>query len=366
MDKLCLCFNDLALYRESIYTMIDNEFDAVWYIEDVDTKCKEFDKTKLKEVNLLHTISRRPLYWVKGYLGLLSKPYKKYLFLGSTYNLTLYVFILIKSIFYRNKQLFLWTHGWYGKESRIQVILKKWIFSHVDGCFVYGDYAINLMKEHGLDVKKLWPIHNSLDYDTQLNLRNSITTSSVYVDHFGNANPVLVVIGRLTIRKHLDLLFYAVSILKEKGEKYNVMIIGDGEDKELLQKLADDLQILDQIWFYGACYDEKANAELLYNADMCVVPGDIGLTAIHSMMFGVPCISHNKFCYQGPEFEVINEGSTGAFFEHMNVDSLAKTISSWFAIHKEDRDAVRQTCYREIDESWNPYYQIEILKKHIL
>lgn len=365
MAKYCFSFNDLAVYREAIYLMMDKEFDADWYIEDIDTHCKEFESSKLKHVYALHTIRKGSVDWIRGFISLLWKKYDKYLFLGQSNNLSLYFFVILKRIFFRDKKVFLWTHGWYGKETRTQALLKKWLFNHVDGTFVYGDYAIRLMKENGIDGDKLWPIHNSLNYDEQLRLRNQLTISPVYKDYFKNSNPVLIMIGRLTLRKHLDLLIRAVASLKEKGYHYNVIIIGDGEDKSQLQSLASNLGISDAVWFYGACYDEKVNAELLYNADMCVVPGDIGLTAIHSMMFGVPCLTHNKLFFQGPEFEAIKEGITGSFYDYLDPNSLSEKIVSWFVQHQSNREVVRNACFDEIDTRWNPYYQIEVLKAHI-
>ena len=97
---------------------------------------------------------------------------------------------------------------------------------------------------------------------------------------------------------------------------------------------------------------------------MCVVPGDVGLTAIHSMMFGTPVISHNYFPTQGPEFEAIIPDETGAFFEHENVDSLAEVIQKWFSEHS-NREEVRHNCYSEIDNNWTPDYQIKVLKEHL-
>ena len=365
MAKCCFSFNDLALYREAIYIMLDNKYDVDWYIEDVDTHCKEFESTKLKRVYSLHTIRIGGIDWIKGLISLLWKDYDRYLFLGQSNNISLYVFILLKNFFFRKKKLYLWSHGWYGKETKFQGAIKKWLYSHVDGTFVYGDYAIGLMKENCIDGNKLWPIHNSLNYDEQLRLRNQLTISTVYKDYFKNNNPVIIMIGRLTLRKHLDLLIRAVASLKEKGHHYNVVIIGDGEDKDKLQSLAVDLGVTDEIWFYGACYDEKVNAELLYNADMCVVPGDIGLTAIHSMMFGVPCITHNKLCFQGPEFEAIKEGVTGSFYDYLDPNSLSEKIDTWFMQHQSNREDVRKACFKEIDTWWNPYYQMEVLKAHL-
>ncbi len=366
MPKYCFSFNDLAIYRAPIYKMMDSEFDADWYIEDLDTGCQEFDSSDLKHVYYLHTIRHKGFYWIKGFINLLCQRYDVYLLLGQTNNLSLYCFVFLKSLFFRTKKVFLWTHGWYGKETRIQKILKKWLFSHVEGTFVYGDYAVQLMIEQGVEGHRLWPIHNSLNYDEQLRLRNKLSLTSIYKEHFNNENPVLIMIGRLTIRKHLDMLIDAVALLKERGQDYNIVIVGDGEDKEKLQSLARDLGVIDRVWFYGACYDEEINATLLFNADMCVVPGDIGLTAIHSMMFGVPCITHNRFCFQGPEFEAIKDGVTGSFFNYMDIDSLSESIVHWFIDHQSKREEVRKACFNEIDLRWNPYFQIEVLKSHLL
>ena len=163
----------------------------------------------------------------------------------------------------------------------------------------------------------------------------------------------------------MDMLLKAVALLANQGKSFNIVLIGDGEGRLPLEQLAKDLGLSEQIWFYGACYDEKINAELIYNSDMCVVPGDIGLTAMHAMMFGTPCITHDYYPNQGPEFEAIQEGITGSFFKHNDISSLANCISRWFALKTDEREDVRQACYKEIDDNWNPHKQIEIIKKVI-
>lgn len=59
------------------------------------------------------------------------------------------------------------------------------------------------------------------------------------------------------------------------------------------------------------------NAEFIYNADLCVSPGNVGLTAMHSLVFGCPVITHNCFEWQMPEFEAIQPGITGDFLRWM-------------------------------------------------
>ena len=368
MNKLCFIFNTPSLYRKLIYTRMDVEFNCDWYFGDWNANVKSFDTKCLK--NPVHTLHvNNPggsRYATDGLVKLLrDNRYETYLMIGDAHDLSTWRMLLWKNIFCRKKRIFFWTHGWYGKESRIERIAKKMFYRMVDGVFLYGNHAKKLMIKEGFTPEKLYVIHNSLDYSQQLTLRSKCESSSIYKVFFGNSNPVLIMIGRLNIRKHLDMLFNAVAKLKKEGLLYNIVLIGDGEDKGKLVELSKELGITEQVWFYGACFDEATNANLIYNADLCVVPGDVGLTAIHSMMFGVPVITHNHFPYHGPEFEAIHTGETGGFYEYRNVESLVSTIKEWFA-HNSDRDNVRKACYHEIDTQWTPDFQIAVLKQHLI
>ena len=346
--------------------MIDQEYECDWYIEKIDTGVKCFDEHDLKQVYRLPILNIGPFYYVRGLLGLLKKDYDVYFMLGSTRNLSLFLFGILKKLFYPKKRLYFWTHGFYGKESRLEILLwKRPLLKLANAIFPYSEYSKQLMIREGFSPERLHPIHNSLDYDEQLKLRKSLKHSEIYKKHFGNNNPVLIMIGRLNLRKHLDMLFEAVNILKQRSVLYNIVLIGDGEDRLQLERIANEMGLTNNTWFYGACYDEKQNAILLSEADMCVVPGDIGLTAIHALMFGVPVISHNCYKYQGPEFEVIKPDQTGDFYEFGRVDSLAETINNWFKKHKRDREIVRKACYDEIDNFWNPYFQMSVIKENL-
>ncbi len=221
------------------------------------------------------------------------------------------------------------------------------------------------MKNEGFKADKLHAIHNSLDYDKQIAIRKNINPSEIYQDHFKNANPNLIFIGRLTSVKRIDMILDALRMLKERNIEYNLTYIGTGEDLERLQKIVTDYKLDNNVWFYGASYQESELSELIYNADVCISPGNVGLTAIHCLTYGCPVITHNNFPMQMPEFEVVKSGVTGDFFECNNIDSLADTINNWFSI-SHNREYIRLAAYKIIDESWNPHYQIVVLKKALL
>ena len=365
--KLCVIYNTAPRYREAIFRAIDQEYDCDWFFGPTTTDIKEMDTTCLNHVSYYKTWGDiNKLYYKRSILKLLfKKKYQHFLMLAESRSITDYIFFFLAHTFFKKKKIYIWTHGWYGKETSLEARLKRWMFNHVTGLFVYGNYSKQLLIKEGIPENKIFVIHNSLHYDTQIDLRNKIKPSDIYIKHFGNNNPVLIFIGRLTKVKKLNQLLNAISLLKNKKENYNVVFVGDGERRQSLEQLVLDLGLNNEVWFYGSCYNEKENAELIYNADLCVAPGNVGLTAMHTMVFGCPVISHNDFKWQMPEFEAIQPGITGDFFIRDDVSSLANTISNWFYKFSNKRAEVRKACFSEIDCSWNPYFQIQVIKKYL-
>lgn len=366
--KLCMIFDTPSLYREAIHKKIDENYNCDWYFGDYDYKVKTYNPLKYQCVKILHVVDipYTGLYATKGMVRLLlKKQYQNFFMVGEPRNLSIWALAILKRLFFRKKKLYFWAHGWYGKESFFQGFIKKIVYKSADGIFTYGSYAKELMVKNGFDKDKIFVIHNSLDYDKQLCLRNSLSASPIYKEHFGNDYPTLIFIGRLTAVKRLDMLVDAIAKLNKNSFKVNLVLVGDGVMRKKLEEQARQLSIEMNVWFYGACYDEKKNAELIYNADLCVAPGNVGLTAIHSMMFGTPVISHDNFKYQMPEFEAIKSGVTGDFFYFKSVDSLCSVILEWFKLHVDDRQTIRENCFREIDKEWNPCYQINVIKNNL-
>lgn len=353
-------------YVASSYTLFDKELDIKWCLGYNDTDIKEMDHTLLKDVTVYPTVHLIKGYKLSGIGGIAKdKTIQSYLLIGDPLCWSMWT-LPYKIRFHNPKALiYFWSHGWYGKESTIKAFVKKLFFKVADGVFLYGNYAKNLMIQEGFDEKKLFTIHNCLDHDTQVSLRNTIEQTTFYEEHFLNSHPVLIFIGRLTPVKRLDLLIEAVAMLKKQNLIFNIVFVGDGTERSSLESLIKKEQLEDTTWFYGACYDEKTNAELLFNADLCVAPGNVGLTAMHSMVFGTPVLTHNDFRWQMPEFEAIIEGETGCFFEKDNVWSLCDAIKRWFEMKMDKREGVREACYKEIDENWTPEFELNVLKKNL-
>ncbi len=365
--KLLVQGNIASHYRAPIYQLMDEELGCDFCFGDKLGDIKKMNYTSLKgKVVEVRNYSYKGIEYQRGVLKLLRNDYDTYIIYTGTHCLSAWFFLIAKTMFYPNKKVYGWTHGMLGNESRFKLWMYKRLFGMMTGAFIYNERSTRLMRERGVPPDKLYTIYNSLDYDKQYLLRQKLKTNYIYQKHFGNEYKNIVFIGRLTKVKRFDLLLEADALLKERGEFVNVTFIGDGVERENMERRVNELGISNQVWFYGACYDEKINADLIFNADLCVSPGNIGLTAMHVLMFGCPAITNDDFDHQMPEFEAIQKGKSGDFFKAGDSRSLANTISHWFAEHSEDREAVRQDCYKEIDTKWNPHTQLEIFKKVLL
>lgn len=363
--KLCLVYNTAPHYREAVFTALDKEYDCDWFFGETKTDIKEMDISKLQNVQYYKTtwFAGNRLYWQKGLISkLFDKNYQNFLVLSEVRSVSLWLFMGLKRLFFSNKRVYGWSHGLYGREGKFRKLLERWKANGMECLFVYNNRARNLFIENGTPSSKVITIYNSLDYSAQLSIRESLKETSVYRDYFNNSNPTIIFIGRLTKSKKLDWLLSALEILSQNRKSVNAVFVGGGEAMDELKSIAEKKKI--PAWFYGPCYDEVKNGELLFNADLCVSPGNVGLTAIHSLMFGTPVITNDDLTHQGPEFEAIKEGVTGTFFRNGSIHSLASSIANWFESHPS-RATVRANCYREVDKNWNPQNQMRIFRKYL-
>ena len=179
-----------------------------------------------------------------------------------------------------------------------------------------------------------------------------------------DSDKVIIVSGRITKIKKLDLLIDAIADLNKKGQHtYKLIVVGDGSYKEMMQARSHELSVAEHVIFYGACYEESELALLISMSDVFVVPGDIGLSAIHALTYGTPVVTHDDFTTQQPESEAIKEGINGSFYKSGSVDDMVEKIHYWST---NNRDDVFNQCRSVVSEFYTPTSQKRIIDKVIL
>ncbi|MCA9304081.1 MAG: glycosyltransferase [Phycisphaerales bacterium] len=267
----------------------------------------------------------------------------------------------------RGKRVLMWTHGWLREEYGLQRRFRDRFYKLASGLLLYHNRAKSIGIAHGFRPERMHVIYNSLDTKAQRAVADEITDaqvaelrSSAFPGSEGT--PIVVSVTRLLPEKKLDQLIDAAAVLKERGSPINVMIAGDGPERERLEAQARDKGV--RVHFAGAVYDERVLGTMFRSADLTVMPGAIGLLVMHSLVFGTPVVSHNNFDRQGPEYEAIVEGVTGGFFEEDSVESLADAIAKWTSddsVKARGRDESRSI----IDRFYNPSTQRELIDRAV-
>jgi glycosyltransferase involved in cell wall biosynthesis len=263
----------------------------------------------------------------------------------------------------RRKPVLFWGHGLHGDEKWIKKTIQLSFYRLADYHLIYSNRSRLLMIESGFNPEKLFTVYNSLDFETHFEF---YSTRNLYdLEKFKKSlfpaspkYPVVIFIGRLTKEKKVDYLLKAIDFCKRKNILINCLIVGAGRESDSLKKLSLSLGLEKLVCFFGSSYDEKINAQMIMMADCCVSPGNVGLTAIHSMSLGTPVITHGNMSNQGPEAEAIIEKKTGLFFEENNISSLSDTIEN--LIFNLKKSSMEANCLEQIKEFWNPVNQSSI------
>lgn len=364
-------FQELMARQDIDFTIISGE-KSEFNIKKVDTGLASVPLSEggLRWHFLKNAWFRNIILWQKGLVSMVSKGhYDGYIFLGNPYHISTWLASGIARL--KGKKVYYWMHGVYTEKPGLIDYIKMYLFYKIpNGFFLYGNRAASILEKRGVKKKAhIHVIYNSLDYKLSLGIRKEFLlddTLNFRKRYFNDMEtPVVVCIGRLVKGKKMDYLIEAQRMLKEKYGKsfFNLLIIGNGAEMEPLKDISERNGLSDHIHFFGDCYDEKINGYLLMNSDLCITPGEIGLTAIHALTYGTPVISHDEMNIQAPEAEAITVKETGDLFQYENIEDLAAVIEQWLLRYPVKNKTLVEKCYKVVDDYYNPEYQAKVISR---
>ncbi len=178
-------------------------------------------------------------------------------------------------------------------------------------------------------LKKKFPSHaNKIKFirDPIFSYEELIGMKGKYARNFKRKNFYLAV-GRLTKQKNFKSLVTAVQKYNlQSKKKINVLVIGDGEEKQKLIKLSKKLNIEKNIKFLGF---KNNKFKYFFSAKALICTSlweDPGFILIEAGISNLPVISNA--CLSGP-IEIIDNDKNGYLYKLNSVESLVETIQKF-------------------------------------
>lgn len=210
-----------------------------------------------------------------------------------------------------------WTDGTINSEKNIgklQRMSRKYIFKHADAFIASSHASRENQLAYGADKDKC---HISM---------LTVDVEKYIIDSKTEYNDTLLYVGSLIERKGVDLLIEA---LAKSNSRPKLVIVGNGQEKDKLIKLATKLGVLDRIEFKGFlegealrnCYAD-AGAFILPTREDC-----FGLVLIEAMCAKLPIIVSK---YSDGAAETVTDGVNGFIVDPYDVKEMAKAIDKVF------------------------------------
>ena len=197
--------------------------------------------------------------------------------------------------------------------------IRRYIYRRAHAYIAYYSQAKDIVLSYGLRPTAFF-YGNTTDTDSLLSVRKALLDKPLLLEKRRR----ILHIGRLVKWKKVDLLIMAFSSIVERYRDSELVIVGDGPERESLIKKAIDLGLRDKILFTGAVYDPIELAQYMNESSVYVLAGMGGLSINDAMCFSLPIIC--SVC-DGTEKDLVLEGANGFFFKEDDVADLAEKLN---------------------------------------
>lgn len=134
----------------------------------------------------------------------------------------------------------------------------------------------------------------------------------------------IICVSRITARKGIKYLIKAIKKLVDKDFNIELKIIGEGNDKENLEKLTKNLNLEKYVEFLGMIKHEKL-PEIYQQADLFILPSlneGMSNTILEALASGLPIITTAT----GGTKELVHDGKNGFIIKMKNSNDIADKI----------------------------------------
>lgn len=233
--------------------------------------------------------------------------------------------IWLRSFFFRRIDYVIWSgaldfpgrlDSWFRKFER------RFLIKRASAFVAYGSKAKEYLVKMGAASEKVYIAINTVDTKFFFQETNKIRAAIKQPEkkHF-------IYIGYLVPRKNVSKLIEIIEQLSKTRNDFVLDILGDGNEKQLLEKMVAEKKLDDVIKFHG--FIQKNDLPKYLAASICFLfqtDFDVwGLVVNEAMAAGIPVMSSYN---AGATYDLIKDGETGFAVDYNNQSDVLKKINS--------------------------------------
>ena len=330
------------LFDNSVFPVNDKVI--IKYLTNVKPNRKEF-KSAIRSKNIFK-IFKEGLYAIKTLLKRRSTMVK-------------YIKNCDSDVIIATRDIFDEWLGDYGKEETLKI---GWEHNHYHNDFKYASNITRANRK--LDYLVL--VSNSLREFYSKELINS-KCECVYIPNVIESVPEklaplnnkrLVSVGRLSPEKGFMDLLKIYTLLHKDYPDWKLDIVGDGVEKERLEKFIEEHELQDFVTLHGF-RDKDYIDNLLHDSSIYLLTSyteSFGIVLIEAMSHGVPCIAFDSA--EGAR-ELIQSGKNGYLIKNRSYTAFIKKVSDLIdnkeerkRIGKVSKEGVKQYTCEVVSKQW--------------
>lgn len=335
----------LPVYRIGLFERLYNEFGdkfILYAANDIDLGALTKNVKKNNWSILGNPIKKLPfgLDWQPGVLDIDFDRDDIIIISGAPRNIATMIFAV--KVRLKGAKLIWWGHYWSSTSKVWRTKLRYLMMKLANRLLFYTEQEIIEYKNHqGRKESEIFALNNGIENKEIIKLRKEYKAC--------DREHAIFLIARFREMSQIDLLLNAMA---KMSDTVKLEIIGDGAIKDDLIKLSEQLNIAERIIWHGPMTDEKDISAVANRCKVFVYPGSVGLSIIHGLTYGLPCIAHDDRWLHGPEITALVNGVNGLTFRYNDVQSLAETIQT--LIDDDDAlDAMSQQALATVADTYN-------------
>lgn len=171
----------------------------------------------------------------------------------------------------------------------------------------------------------------------------------------------VIFVGRLIRDKNVDLLIRTIALLRQELPNINCTIIGDGPERNVLERLTRELGLAANVNFLGFLENPDDVISHMKSAKVFAFPSTregFGIAAVEANASGLPVVTVNH--PQNAACDLILDGKNG-FLCRQNEQDMATKIEAAISRKKEmeasSRDAVKKYDWERIIDAVEEAYE---------